>query len=161
MRASPDFAAKKCVNRASAGRNDAPEACNGLTDACIRSSQDSNAALLSYIAALWDYLVPPPAYSASLWACNPSLYSCNGPAQDNGATLRDRIEAARAFFAALQSSIATLLPFFWSLRDSGQSMQARVGSMQGCNALDRLPFFLIQNNQTMEVNKNGIRQSSS
>jgi hypothetical protein len=141
MRASPDFAAKKCVNRASAGRNDAPKACIELTDACIRASQDSNAAVLSCIAALWDYLVPPPAYSTSLWACNPSLYSCNGPAQDNGAAVQDCIEAGRAFFAALQSKIATLLSFFWALRDSGQSMQARVGSMQGCNALDRLPFF--------------------
>jgi hypothetical protein len=141
MRASPHFAAKKCVNRAFAGRNVAPEACNGLTDACIRALQDRNAALLSYSATLWNCIATPQPNTAPLRGCNAALYSCNAPAHDNSAVVQDCIEAGRAFLAALQSKIATLLPFFRTLQDCGQLMQANAGSMQDCNALARTPFF--------------------
>lgn len=153
MTASPHFTAENCVNGASAGWNTAPEACNELTDACIRALQDCN-------TALWARIVPPQDNSAASGGCNAPLYAFNAPAQDNRVALQDYIEAARSIFAALQPRIAKLLPFFVALRSGGGPMQASAAIMQANKTARRSPFFPTENNSNLEVNKNGIRQSS-
>jgi len=160
MKTRSGFGAKKSVKGLFAGRNGAADTCIGSTGACIRMLQDRNAGLWACIAALWDYIGSPLADNAPLWVCNAPLRPFTVPARDYSNALQGNDEPSRAFRAALQSRIATMLPFFWALQANGGSMQASAESMQDREARDGSPFFPNQNNPNLEVTKNGIRQSS-
>jgi hypothetical protein len=160
MSVPPDLAAEKSANSSFAGRNAAAETRIGVTGACISALQDCNAELLAYIAALSDYFLPEQSDNASLRVCNAPSRPFVGSTRGSGGILQDNNEPARALSAALQARSATMLPCFLPLQATGEPMQASAAAMQDCEARGCSPFFPIQNNPKMEVNKNGIRQSS-
>ena len=159
MKTRLEFVAEKSPNGCSAGWNAAALVCNGSALGCIGALKSSNAALLSYIGVLWDYIISPPPNNAPLLAADSALYPGNVPSQDNSVALQENNPAASIFLAAMQSSIETMLSSFVALLAGGEPMESSAEAIRSSNARSSSPFFPTQNNPNPGGNY-GIRQSN-